>query len=200
MLGVSCASMACCTVAGTAGTICCDTLSLSLAPPVPFSAAATSHRIVPLRLYASSAGAVISQPISRASPAGICTVCAGSVWASTSVARAVASTVIARCVVLRSVNIARYLSSSRTSRGRPEIICRSCVAAMLALPLPKRFTPRSATATMRKLVSESLSGTSSVALPSPSSCTRGFHSSNVSNSSRVGLLPPPPPAGTALRP
>ena len=53
---------------------------------------------------------------------------------------------------------------------------------------------------MRKPVSESLSGISTVALPASSSGTRAFQSSSVSNSSRVVCRPPPPPAGTALRP
>ena len=53
---------------------------------------------------------------------------------------------------------------------------------------------------MRKLVSASFSGTSTDASPFASSATRGFHKSSVSNSSRVALCPPPPPAGTALRP
>ena len=45
-----------------------------------------------------------------------------------------------------------------------------------------------------KAVSESLSGTSTVALPASSSGTRAFHSSSVSNSSRADCRPPPPPA------
>ncbi|MCY1379298.1 hypothetical protein D9M69_670040 [compost metagenome] len=106
--GATCASVACCTVTGTAGTICCETLMRSPALPPPCSLACTSHSTVPLRAYASSMGAVTSQPISRASPAGICTVCAGSVPSlPSSVARALACTVMARFVILRSVNMAR---------------------------------------------------------------------------------------------
>ncbi len=55
-------------------------------------------------------------------------------------------------------------------------------------------------ATMRKLVRESLSGTATTASPFASSTTLGFHSSSVSNSSRVGNWPPPPPGGAAFLP
>jgi hypothetical protein len=74
----------------------------------------------------------------------------------------------------------------------------------VTLPVPNKpaFDPGapSAIATMRKAVNESLSGTSTVALPFASSTTDGFHTSKVSNSSREGLTPPPPPGGAALRP
>ena len=60
-------------------------------------------------------------------------------------------------------------------------------------PVPNRPASPFATATMRKEVSESLSGTSTVALPCASSFTRAFQSSSVSNSSRAGL----PPAAAA---
>ena len=112
----------------------------------------------------------------------------------------VARSFISRAVVLRSVSIALKRSPSRTSGGKPDSTCRSCDTRMRALPVPKRCTPSSATATSLKLVSESLSGTSIVASPLPSSVTTGRHSSSVSNSSRVPPRPPPPPAATALRP
>ena len=106
----------------------------------------------------------------------------------------VARTVIARAVVLRSVKPASKSSPWRASN------CRSCVTRTLALPLPKRSAPAAATATSRKLVSESFSGTSICAWPLASSTTLPRHSSSVSKSSRVGLRPPPPPGGSALRP
>jgi hypothetical protein len=65
--------------------------------------------------------------------------------------------------VLRTVSIALNWSPSRTSGGRPESTCKSWVTRMLVLPVPKRCTPSSATATSLKLVSESLSGTSMTA-------------------------------------
>ncbi|MDR8955244.1 hypothetical protein FEP76_03750 [Burkholderia multivorans] len=148
---------------------------------------------------ASSAcsGTVTVQPTSAAAFAAIETVCGAR---SSPVTRGVTATCIARSVVLRSVICARNASPSRTSGGSPEISCRSCVLRIDVLPVPKRSAPTAAIATMRKRVSASFSGTFTVALPFASSVTRGFHSSSVSNSSRVGALPPPPPAGTALRP
>ncbi len=148
---------------------------------------------------ASSAcsGTVIVHATSVAVLAASETVCGAT---SRPVTRGVTTTCIARSVVLRSVTCARNASPSRTSGGRPEISCRSCVLRIDVLPVPKRSGPTAAIATIRKRVSASFSGTSTVALPFASSVTRGFHSSNVSNSSRVGALPPPPPAGTALRP
>ena len=107
---------------------------------------------------------------------------------------------MALAVVLRSVSCARNWSSSRTSGASPLMICRSCVARTLACPVPNRLVPMSATATIWKVVSASFSGTVTTAWPLASSVTLGFHSSKVSSSSRVPLLPPPPPAGTALRP
>ena len=92
--------------------------------------------------------------------------------ASSSVARGAASTFIAFCVVLRSVIWARNWSSSRTSGGRPLMICRSCVAWIDVWPVPNRPVPASATATIRKVVSASLSGTVTVAWPLASSTTR----------------------------
>jgi hypothetical protein len=51
--GDTCASVACCTVTGTAGTTCCDTLMRSDAPPPSrppaCSLACTSHITVPVR-------------------------------------------------------------------------------------------------------------------------------------------------------
>ena len=147
---------------------------------------------------ASSAcsGTVIVHATSVAVLAASETVCGAT---SRPVTRGVTTTCIARSVVLRSVTCARNASPSRTSGGRPEISCRSCVLRIDVLPVPKRSGPTAAIATIRKRVSASFSGTSTVALPLASSVTRGFHSSSVSNSSRVGALPPPP-AGTALRP
>ncbi len=69
-----------------------------------------------------------------------------------------------------------------------------------ASPVPNSPAPALATATMRNPVSESLSGISTLASPAASSGTRARHASSVSKSSRVGWRPPPPPAGTALRP
>jgi hypothetical protein len=74
------------------------------------------------------------------------------------------------------------------------------VAWIEVWPVPNRPVPASATATILKVVSASLSGTVTVAWPLASSTTAGFHKSRVSSSSRVWPLPPPPPAGTALRP
>ncbi len=75
---------------------------------------------------------------------------------------------------------------------------------MLAEPVPNSamFVPFTAStmATMRKLVSESFSGTLTTASPLASSTTLGFQSSSVSNSSRAGNSPPPPPAGAAFLP
>ena len=79
-------------------------------------------------------------------------------------------------VVLRSVNIALNSSCSRTTGGSPEKSIRSCVVRTVAVPWPNFAAPACATATMRKLVSESLSGTSTVARPCASSATRAFHS------------------------
>ena len=55
-------------------------------------------------------------------------------------------------------------------------------------------------ATILKLVSESLSGISALALPAASSGTRAFHSRSVSKSSRADDRPPPPPAAIAFLP
>ena len=62
-------------------------------------------------------------------------------------------------------------------------------------PVPNRSSSEVATATIRKLVNESLKGISTEASPLASSGTRPFHRSNVSNSSRVICFPPPPPVG-----
>lgn len=161
------------------------------------SLASISHRMASARVCPSCAGAVTVHATSRASPAGMSTVCGSSV---SRVARGVASTFIGFCVVLRRVIWARNWSSSRTSGGRPLMICKSCVAWMLACPVPNRLAPESATATILKVVSASFSGTVTTAWPLASSTTFGFHTSRVSSSSRVWPLPPPPPAGTALRP
>ena len=61
------------------------------------------------------------------------------------------------------VNIGAKRSPSRTSGGSPDSSIRSCVERIVALPVPNRSAPAMAIATMRKLVSESLSGTSTVA-------------------------------------
>ena len=175
-------------------------LRASLAPkltPFKLSFASISHKIASLRVSANCGGAVTSQATSRASPAGMSTV-----WGfkSNSVARAVTSTCIASLVVLRTVICARNSSSSRTKGGRPLIICRSCVALIMVEPVPNNPVDASATATILKLVRASFKGTVTLAWPLASSLTLGFHSNKVSNNSRVPLRPPPPPAGTALRP
>ncbi len=157
----------------------------------------------------ASAGTSTGQVISCAAPAASVSSCGGKFSGVRTISAplplfavpaSVARSFIVRAVVLRSVSIAAKRSPSRTSGGSPESTCRSCVTRMLVLPLPKRCTPSSATATRRKLVSESFSGTSISASPLASSTTRGFHSSSVSNSSRAPPRPPPPPAATALRP
>ena len=74
------------------------------------------------------------------------------------------------------------------------------MVAMFVEPVPNRSPPALATATMRKLVSESFSGIVASASPLASSVTRPCHVSSVSNSSRARSRPPPPPCGTALRP
>ena len=160
---------------------------------------------------------VTSQATGRDAPAGRSIVCAARAIGALGGGRAVdvlgalgalgegakrapTATRIARVVVLRNVAWAVKRSPSRTRGGRPPMICRSCVVWIMVSPVPNRSVPASATATMRKLPSVSLSGTVTTARPSASSTTAGFHSSRVSNSSRVRALPPPPPAGTALRP
>ena len=116
------------------------------------------------------------------------------------VASAFTATSSARVDALRTVAIARKRSPSRTSGGSPASSIRSCVERIVASPVPKRPAPEDATATMRKPVSESFSGISTVALPSRSSGTLARHRSSVSNSSRDGERPPPPPGAAALRP
>ena len=71
---------------------------------------------------------------------------------------------------------------------------------MLVSPVPNAPAPLVATATMRNVLSESLSGTSTVARPAASRRTRPFHSNRVSNSSRAVWRPPPPPCGNAFLP
>ena len=192
----TCTSVACCTVNGTAGMMRWRALSASRAPLI-VSLASISQRIASCRVNASCAGAVTIHATSRASPAGISTVCGLS---SSSVARGATSTFIAALVVLRNVICARYWSSSRTSGGKPLMICKSCVALIVVCPVPNKPVAASATATILNVVSASFSGTLTTAWPCASSCTRGFQSSSVSSSSRVPLRPPPPPAATALRP
>ena len=80
------------------------------------------------------------------------------------------------------------------------MICRSCVARMLVLPMPNRPVDASATATILKVVNASFNGTVTLAWPLASSWIAGCHSNKVSSSSRVCALPPPPPAGTAFLP
>ena len=82
----------------------------------------------------------------------------------------------------------------------PGSTIRSCVVRMEVAPVPKSASPPEATATMRNAVIESLSGTSTVAVPSASSGTRARQSKSVSNSSRVGCRPPAPPCGRAFKP
>ena len=88
-------------------------------------------------------------------------------------------------VVLRSVNVERNLSPWRTTGAMPERMIKSLFVRIDVEPVPKRSAPAVATATMRKLVMESLSGTSTVAMPLSFRGTRPFQSSNVSNISRV---------------
>ncbi|CAJ3425635.1 Uncharacterised protein [Burkholderia pseudomallei] len=192
----TCASVACWTVTGTAGTTFCASASASAARLPPCSAASMRQSSAPAASSAVS-GTVTSHAISCAE-SGASDIFRGA--ASMPGTRGVTATSILRSVVLRTVTCARNASPSRTSGGRPEISCRSCVLRIVALPVPKRSAPVAAIATIRKRVSASLSGTSTLALPFASSVTRGFHSNSVSNSSRVGAIPPPPPAGTALRP
>ncbi len=117
------------------------------------------------------------------------------------VAFAEISASILRLVVLRKVNSARYLSPSLTSGGTPAKIIKSCVVRIDVEPVPKRSAPPVATATMRKAVTESLRGISTVASPLASSTTFPFHSNSVSNSSLVPCCePPPPPGGSAFKP
>ena len=80
-------------------------------------------------------------------------------FSSSSVARGVSTTFIGFWVVLRSVSMARNWSPSRTSGGRPLMICKSCVARMVVCPVPNRPVPMSATATIWNVVSASFSGT-----------------------------------------
>ncbi|MNE99203.1 hypothetical protein D3C80_1978450 [compost metagenome] len=80
------------------------------------------------------------------------------------------------------------------------MICKSWVLRIFVRPVPNSCTPASATATISNVVKESLSGTVILAWPLASSTTPGCHDSTLSNSSRRGLRPPPPPAATALRP
>ncbi len=189
---------------GTAAATSCVTLIRSLAP----TASADASQV----MLNASAGTSTGQTISFAWPAPTTTSCAGSAARAKraisppatpgrfAVPCSVARIFISRDVVLRSVSIAVNWSFSRTSGGKPESTCRSCVTRMLVLPVPNFCTSASATATRRKLVSESLSGTSIVASPLASRTTLGFQTSKVSNSSRVAPRPPPPPAATALRP
>ena len=111
-----------------------------------------------------------------------------------------ASTVMAAAEALRTVTVARKRSPVRTSGGRPANTMRSRLERIVVSPVPKRPAPAEATATMRKAVMLSFSGTSTVASPSASSGTRACHASSVSNSSRVTCRPPPPPGGRALTP
>ena len=152
-------------------------------------------------------GTCTGQRTSAAAPAASCTVCTAGCaeageksTAPSALPLSVAFTAIARAVVLRSVKPASKRSPARASGDRPLSICKSCVTRTLVLPVPKRSVPASATATSRKLVSESFNGTSMTAWPCASRVTVPRHSSSVSNSSRVGLRPPPPPGGKALRP
>lgn len=203
----SCCSVACNTRTGTAGTTNCVNFSLSRTFSPPSSSAPPSHEML-----TASGGTVTPHSTSFALPAASTTSCGASVIGSRTrsallpptallaVAASEARTFISRDVVLRSVSIAVNWSPSRTSGGRPGSICRSCVTLMLVWPSPNCWAPASATATRRKLVSESLMGTCTTASPFASSATSAFHSSSVSNSSRVGLRPPPPPAASALRP
>ena len=168
----------------------------------PVSRASTSQSISPGRSSASVAGAVTSHHTWRAAWAGTCTTCGSNV---SSAARGATCTVIGRWMVLRTVKPAWKRSPVRTSGGRPLISCRSCAVRMCVWPVPKYEMPLSATATTRNVVSASLSGTVTRALPCASSCTFGCHSSSVSSSSRTApparaAVVPSPPGGSALRP
>ena len=201
-----CESVAIVTRTGTAAATSCVTFRLSFARAPPCSSALPVQVMLKL-----SAGTCTGQLSSFAPPAGTVTSCgasaSGAVVNSGPLPTAVrtapcrlARTVMSFAVVLRRVSIAASWSPSRTSGGRPDSSCRSCVTRTVALPLPNFCGPASATATRRKLVSESLSGTSTSASPLASSTRFGCHSSRVSNSSRAPPRPPPPPAATALRP
>src|SRR3989337_1356744 len=64
---------------------------------------------------------------------------------------------------------------------------------MLVPPVPNSPTPPVATATILKLVRESLSGISTLASPFSFRATFAFQNKRVSNNSRVICLLPPPP-------
>ena len=200
----SCASVACSTRTGTAAATSCVIFSRSRA--APSSAAASQAMLI------ASAGTATGHAISFAAPAASTTSCGGraigrrtnslppAAAGRSAVPCSVARTFISRAVVLRRVSMALKRSPSRTSGGRPASTCRSWVTRMLALPVPNFCTSASATATSRKLVSESLIGTATVASPLASTTMFAFQISSVSNSSRAEPRPPPPPAATAFRP
>ena len=203
---------------GTASATSCVSLTRSFAAAA-LAEGRASAAASQLMLKAST-GTLTGQAISLAAPAASTTswgakasgerAMAGAPAAAApassrlTVPASVARTVISRAVVLRSVSVALNWSPPRTSGGKPGSNCRSCVTRTVVLPVPKVAIPApggpSAIATSRKRVSESLSGTSMRASPFASSLTVAFHSSSVSNNSRVPPRPPPPPAATALRP
>ena len=204
----SCCSVACSTRTGTAGETICVSFKRSVdrcgdgMPPCSSAAASQA-------MLNASAGTLIGQASSFAAPAASTTSCAGSASGVRVMSLPLpefatpcklACTFISRAVVLRRVSIALKRSPSRTSGGRPDKICKSWVTRMLVLPVPNCCVPASAMATSLKRVSESFSGTSTTASPFASSSTFAFHTSSVSNSSRVLPRPPPPPAASALRP
>lgn len=195
-----CISVACCTVTGTASTTFCASFMRSCAVLLWAVTSQSSWRTLN--------GTLTCQLTSAAALGSMRTRCVGKAASGPEPVCALTSTSMDLAVALRSVNIARYWSPSRTSGGTPERICRSWVERMRAWPVPNSATlwaapapaTASATTTMRKPVSASLSGTFTTASPRSSSTTRGFHKSSVSNSSRVGKLPPPPPGGAAFLP
>ena len=132
------------------------------------SPASISHASAP-----APDGTVTSHVIARDSP-GASVAARGSSAAPRPSTRARATTSIVRAAALRSVTSAPNRSPARTNGGSPASSIRSSVVRSVAAPVPKRPVPLVATATTRKLVSESLSGISTVASPRSSSATRAF--------------------------
>ena len=208
---IACGAVSCRIVAwyvrsGIAGMTVCDIFSASCAAP-PATATVPSLRSAASICHANLVtpiGTVTSHVTSRASPgassASLFSSAAGVAPGVSGVTRAVTATSMRFSDALRTVAMARKRSPSRTTGGRPESSIRSCVERIDASPVPKSPAPEDAMATILKLVSESLSGISTLAFPAASRLTRAFHNSSVSNSSRADERPPPPPAAIAFLP
>lgn len=172
------AKLACCTVTGTAGATCWVIFRRSLAPLALSSASNSQSRAVAL------SGASAFQATSAAPSASSLTSLASRVLPP---ALALRCTVMGLAVPLRSVSrAAKRLFLPHQGRQAGDHPGRSCLVRKLPLPVPKRLVPAAATATTLNSLRESLMGTVTVALPLPSSTTRGFHRSRVSNNSRAG--------------